>query len=152
MNPILIAATVAAGLLAAAAPAQAHKPRASVSVQLVAPVAGATVYYGSPYYRWHRPYGHPHARPWYGSPWHGPSVFYAPPPLIYAPPTVIAVPVQPPVYIERDAPALAQPAPSAQAQPAPTAYWYYCASAGGYYPYVAECPGGWQPVPAQPAR
>ena len=25
-------------------------------------------------------------------------------------------------------------------------YWYYCGSAGAYYPYVAECPEGWQPV------
>lgn len=27
-------------------------------------------------------------------------------------------------------------------------YWAYCRSAQGYYPYVAECPGGWMPVPA----
>jgi hypothetical protein len=25
-------------------------------------------------------------------------------------------------------------------------YWAYCRSAQGYYPYVAECPGGWLPV------
>jgi hypothetical protein len=25
-------------------------------------------------------------------------------------------------------------------------YWYYCASAGQYYPYVTYCPEGWQPV------
>jgi hypothetical protein len=24
--------------------------------------------------------------------------------------------------------------------------WYYCASANAYYPYVAECPEGWQTV------
>jgi hypothetical protein len=30
---------------------------------------------------------------------------------------------------------------------APSAnYWYYCASAGVYYPYVSQCPEGWQPV------
>lgn len=22
-------------------------------------------------------------------------------------------------------------------------YWYYCAQAGGYYPYVPSCPAGW---------
>ena len=27
--------------------------------------------------------------------------------------------------------------------------WYYCDAARGYYPYVAECPGGWRAVSAQ---
>jgi len=27
-------------------------------------------------------------------------------------------------------------------------YWYYCQSAGAYYPYVGTCPEGWVPVPA----
>lgn len=27
--------------------------------------------------------------------------------------------------------------------------WYYCPSAGAYYPYVASCPVPWQVVPAQ---
>ena len=32
--------------------------------------------------------------------------------------------------------------------PAPSVpqYWYYCASANAYYPYVAQCPEGWQTV------
>ena len=25
-------------------------------------------------------------------------------------------------------------------------YWYYCGSAGAYYPYVSACPEGWTPV------
>jgi hypothetical protein len=25
-------------------------------------------------------------------------------------------------------------------------YWYYCQEHAAYYPYVQECPGGWQPV------
>lgn len=29
---------------------------------------------------------------------------------------------------------------------APSGYWYYCASASAYYPYVPECPEGWRPV------
>jgi hypothetical protein len=49
----------------------------------------------------------------------------------------------PPVYAEQG---VAQ-APPAQAQ----ADWYYCAAANAYYPYVAECPAGWQRVPAQPS-
>jgi hypothetical protein len=32
--------------------------------------------------------------------------------------------------------------------PAPT--WYYCDASGAYYPYVANCPGGWKVVPATP--
>lgn len=28
------------------------------------------------------------------------------------------------------------------------AYWYYCPSAGAYYPYVQSCPEAWEPVPA----
>ena len=27
-------------------------------------------------------------------------------------------------------------------------YWYYCQSAGAYYPYVDNCPEPWVPVPA----
>jgi hypothetical protein len=41
---------------------------------------------------------------------------------------------EPPVYVQ-------QPA-------APQAYWYYCASAGAYFPSVASCPEPWIPVPA----
>lgn len=40
-----------------------------------------------------------------------------------------------PVYVPY--PAYSQPQPQ---------YWAYCRSARGYYPYVAECPGGWLPV------
>ena len=29
---------------------------------------------------------------------------------------------------------------------APVAYWYYCTAAGAYYPYVQDCPGGWELV------
>ena len=46
---------------------------------------------------------------------------------------------QPPVYTERQ-----EVAPEAQG------YWYYCAATRGYYPYVKECPGGWQKVPPAP--
>ena len=41
--------------------------------------------------------------------------------------------------------AYSEPAYSA---PAP-AYWYYCQSAGGYYPDVPSCAEPWVPVPAQ---
>jgi hypothetical protein len=29
-------------------------------------------------------------------------------------------------------------------------YWYYCSNPAGYYPYVTQCYGPWQPAPAQP--
>ncbi len=41
----------------------------------------------------------------------------------------------PPTYIED--------APSPE-------YWYFCPQLNAYYPYVQECPGGWQPVLPQP--
>ncbi|MBV8801115.1 MAG: hypothetical protein JO208_15080 [Alphaproteobacteria bacterium] len=30
-------------------------------------------------------------------------------------------------------------------------YWYYCRDPEGYYPYVRQCDGSWEPVPAQPS-
>jgi hypothetical protein len=36
-------------------------------------------------------------------------------------------------------------APPVMAAPEP-AYWYYCAPLATYYPYVQDCPGGWQAV------
>ena len=58
----------------------------------------------------------------------------------YAYPPVVVQSSPPPVYIEQGA---------AQAAPA-QADWYYCAASRSYYPYVAECPAGWQRVPSQP--
>jgi len=42
-------------------------------------------------------------------------------------------------------PVMVQAAPPA----APGATWYYCDAAGGYYPYVAQCPTPWRAVPAR---
>jgi hypothetical protein len=39
-----------------------------------------------------------------------------------------------------------------QAAPAQQQDWHYCAGSNAYYPYVRECPGGWQRVPSQPQR
>jgi hypothetical protein len=58
----------------------------------------------------------------------------------YAYPPVITVPSTPPVYIQRTI--VPPPEPN---------YWYYCRSAAGYYPYVRECPGGWEKVAPQPS-
>lgn len=74
--------------------------------------------------------------------------YYAPPPYYYYPPRVVVVPAEPIVYVEREsAPVIQQP----QAQ-APANYWYYCGASRAYYPYVRECPGGWEAVPPRPAQ
>ena len=75
---------------------------------------------------------------YYGSPWWGPwgPWWYAPPPAYYYP--VPAAPAEPTTYIEqgRDN----------------TGWWYYCDSSRGYYPYVKECPAGWERVAPTPAK
>lgn len=79
--------------------------------------------------------------PIYG-PRYYPAPYYAYPAPVYAYPAVVVAPSAPPVYIEQGT------APEAQAQA--QGDWYYCAASNAYYPYVAECPAGWQRVPAQP--
>ena len=86
-------------------------------------------------------------------PYWGPRL-YAPfpshyPPYPYYPRTVVIERPEPQVYIEQPAPVAPPPAPVAEA---PTNYWYYCTAAGAYYPYIKECPGGWQTVVPQPPR
>jgi hypothetical protein len=78
---------------------------------------------GAAYYASHHPRYYP------------PQYYYSPAPVVYS---------APPVYIEQSA-VQAAPAPAPQAQ----ADWYYCADSRSYYPYVSECPAGWQRVPAQ---
>ena len=74
----------------------------------------------------------------FGFPGYYPAPYYYPPAYYpyYPAPVVIQSPPQ--VYVEREA------APEAQS------YWYYCAATRGYYPYVKECPGGWQKVAPAP--
>lgn len=86
----------------------------------------------------------------YGPGWgpYYPRPYYAvPPPYMYYPPVVVnPAPAAPPVYIEQPAQQSAAP------QAADNAYWYYCTQPEGYYPYVKECPAGWQKVTPQPAQ
>ncbi|MDD5175664.1 MAG: hypothetical protein PHQ05_04485 [Sterolibacterium sp.] len=89
--------------------------------------------------------GHAHFSVVFGPvPYWGPW-YYQPPPYYY-PPIVIERPV-PQVYIEQPS---AVAAPTASASATLTNYWYYCTTAKGYYPYVKECPGGWQKTLPQP--
>lgn len=104
-----------------------------------------------------------------GGHWHGPRVGvvigaplfwpYYYPERVYYPPVVVEQPA--PVYIERPAAQVVAPVPAAPvtaqttntAQTAATSgWWYYCQGAKAYYPYVAECPGGWTKVAPAPAQ
>jgi hypothetical protein len=73
-------------------------------------------------------------------PWYYPPYYYY---HYYPPyPAVVTVPAAPTIYVEQG---------GARAAPPPrTFYWYYCAESKTYYPYVKECPGGWQRVAPQP--
>lgn len=62
---------------------------------------------------------------------------YYPQPYYYPP--VVVVPSSPPVYIEQE-------------PLSPQQYWYFCNSPQGYYPYVKQCPSGWQLVTPLPSR
>ena len=76
--------------------------------------------------------------PFWGVPWYYPPYYY--PyyyPYDYTP--IVEVPSSPPTYIERSQPSSTPPG-----------VWYYCPDSKTYYPYVKECPGGWQTVPAEP--
>ncbi len=85
--------------------------------------------------------------PWYG---YGYGYGYYPPAYSYPPYGYYGYPPyygygtsSPPVYIE-------QGGGSAPAQQPASNYWYYCSNPQGYYPYVKECPSGWQKVAPQP--
>jgi hypothetical protein len=125
MKPLnLLIATIVAGvaLTVAMEPAWAHKGhRSRGSVHF------SFGYWGGPY--WGPGY--------WGPAYWGPSVY----------PPVVVVPSEPRVYVERDATPPPAAAPSAPATPQ---WWYWCASARQYYPYVANCAEGWQRVAPQP--
>jgi hypothetical protein len=72
-----------------------------------------------------------------------PPPYYADP--YYYPPAV-AMESAPSAYAEQGG-AQAAPAPAPQQQ---QNWWYYCVGSNMYYPYVRECPGGWQRVAPQP--
>ncbi|WP_148415788.1 hypothetical protein [Noviherbaspirillum massiliense] len=48
-------------------------------------------------------------------------------------------------YLPPPAALITPPEPAAQPQ-----YWYYCVNPPGYYPYVPQCNGNWERVPATP--
>jgi hypothetical protein len=80
--------------------------------------------FGYPYWGW-------------GGPW-----WYYPPPYYYYYPAPVVVRSEPVTYIEQSTSTAAQGGN----------WWYYCDASRGYYPYVKECPTGWQRVPPAPAK
>lgn len=93
-------------------------------------------HYGG-HYGGHVGHVHPGFGFYFGGPLYNPYYNYP-----YYPPAVVAVPATPPVYIQ-------QSAPPAQQQ-YPSGYWYFCDKPQGYYPYIKECPPGWQQVEPTP--
>ena len=85
---------------------------------------------------WNHGWGQGWRANWGYAGFYGPYAGYYAPPVVYAPPPVVtyAAPVQPMVL-------------AAQPQPA---VWYYCEASGKYFPYVQECPTGWQTQAATP--
>ena len=102
-------------------------------------------YYGGGGWRGHGWWGGPRVGVWVGpgwGPWWGAPGYWGVPYPYYATPPV-AVEQSPPVYVQQD--------PQSEQQ----YYWYYCQRSRAYYPYVKECPDGWQrvapsPVPSNP--
>ncbi len=84
--------------------------------------------------------GHARFRVFIGAPLWWP-LYYPAPYYSYYPyyPPAVAAPSSPPEYIEQG-----------DAQAAQSNYWYYCTNPEGYYPYVKQCPDGWQKVVPQP--
>lgn len=76
-----------------------------------------------PYYGWGYPYPYAYPYPYY-------------------PPAVVGAPTAPQTYVQ-------QAPPVQQNQ---SGYWHYCNDPDGYYPYVKECPNGWQLVAPTPQR
>ncbi len=112
-----------ASVLAIAPRASAHT-HVGVGIGVGVPIGG---YYGPAYGPGYGPgyYGPPRAY-YYDPYYYAPGYYYPPPTVVYeAPQPVVTV------------------------QQAPAAYWYYCAASRTYFPYVKECPNGWQAVPAQ---
>jgi len=79
-----------------------------------------------------------------GSPFFWPDFYYWPyysfQPY-YSSPTLIT-PSIPPTYIEQGTVSAVQPLEPNS--------WDYCSDPAGYYPYVKECPAGWQTIEPQP--
>lgn len=120
-----------------------HSGGGEVTVKRITPKFAAALLFGLLLSGSAWPHGHGFPRhhthvgiaigiPLVAAPW------YYPAPQIYTNPPVAALPQ---AYIEMN---------SRQQQPSGS-WWYYCHDPEGYYPYIKECPRGWERVDPQPA-
>ena len=135
MSAVLAAVAVLMSVILASESAFAHGRGGRIGISIGVPLVGFGYHsYYSPYY--YPPYNY---YPGYYPP-------YYPSPMV--------IQQQAPVYVEQGNAAPAQPQQPQQLQPEQQGqsqgFWYNCAGAGGYYPYVKECPAGWQRVAPQP--
>ena len=104
-------------------------------------LAGTSAWADRGYYRGPGPRYPSHHYHYGGGPWiglgagllFGSALYWAtrpPPPTVYVAPEPVVV-VQP--------------------QASGGEWWYFCRAAGAYYPYVQQCPTGWERVPPYPA-
>jgi hypothetical protein len=83
---------------------------------------------------------YPYYAPYYSNPSYG----YPAPDYGYPP--VAAAPNSPQAYVEQGN----TPPPQQTPVQAQGNWWYYCGESKAYYPYVRECPAGWEHVSPQP--
>ena len=126
--------------------------RIGVLLILVVVVMGTAV----PAFTWDGHRGHGHRGYGYrGHSWGYRHYGYRRPSVVIVPRVVVpfgVTPFYPPVVVAPP-PVYVQPAPQVYVQPPPPQpYWYYCDSAQGYYPYIQQCPGGWQQVTPTPPQ
>ncbi len=97
---------------------------------------------------WHGSVGFYFGGPYWGGYWPGYYYPYYPAyyPAYYPPYYGAGYAAGPTQYVEQGNGGQAAPAPESQG------YWYYCADSRSYYPYVKECPSGWQRVAPQPPQ
>ena len=126
----LVALVAASAGVAAAAPGHGGGGFSGPAVSHGGPAFRPGAFGGHPGFQ-----GHPGFRghPGFHRGFHG-RAFVGVAPLFFFPPVYLA----PPVIVE--------PAP-VYSQPPQPGYWYYCPSAGAYYPTVGSCPEPWVPVP-----
>ena len=81
-----------------------------------------------------------HHRHYYSGPWLGIGTG-----LLFGSALYWATRPPPPVYVAPE-PVVVMPPPQAAAGE----WWYYCRASGAYYPYVQQCPTGWERVAPYP--
>lgn len=114
-----------------------HRPFVALLALLLVAAASAPAMARGPHRAHFGVFIGPGYGPGYWPGYYYPPHYYYPPP--YYPPVVVSPP-RPTVYIEQG-----------NTQSAEGNWWYYCADAKAYYPYVKECPAGWQRVSPVPA-